>query len=385
MAVFQPGYYFEAAGLAEDELLEQAAPKTLKNVITELWDLNDKDNDYEFYKLTFVGKQHWNFLGAEIAGAGGPMAVSVIRTGDFFTAMVRTTRGCERREQVCSSMQEGALGKLLRRGPQPKTVLRSLCPELVDNRDLNNMEFYLSDPDAPDNRVPELLLTLHDRQRVTGFKFGVLYAARKQSKETEFFCNNETSPMFEEFVAFLGDRIELDGWEGFRGGMDVRSGSTGKYAVYTEYQPGNCPILFHISTYLPFETRNDQQLERKRHIGNDLVVIVFQDSSEAPFRPSEVSSRMIHVLIVIRPVKMKDRSDETWYRMSVISKDKTPAFGPVFEDNVAIFKKGKAFRELLLQKLLNAERAAYAAPILSTKMKKTRQLLLSDAIRQLKK
>jgi RAP1 GTPase activating protein 1 len=183
----------------------------------------------------------------------------------------------------------------------------------------------------------------------------------------------------------LGEKIELDGWEGFKGGLDVKSGSTGKHAIYTEYNPGNCPILFHVSTFLPFDKNNEQQLERKRHIGNDLVVIVFQDSSEAPFRPSEVSSRMIHVLIVIRPVKFADRPDETWYRMSIISKEKTPRFAPVFENNVSIFKKGKAFRDLLFQKLLNAERATYAAPILSAKMQKTRKLLLEDAIRQLKK
>jgi RAP1 GTPase activating protein 1 len=64
------------------------------------------------------------------------------------------------------------------------------------------------------------------------------YAGRRQKKESEFFSNNATSPMFEEFVAFLGDKIELDGWEGFRGGLDVRSGSTGRYALYSLYNPG---------------------------------------------------------------------------------------------------------------------------------------------------
>lgn len=53
-------------------------------------------------------------------------------------------------------------------------------------------------------------------------------------------------------------------------------------------------------------------------------------------------------------------------------------------DNVALYKKGKAFRELLLQRLYNSERACYMAPILSQKMAKTRALLLQDVIRQLK-
>ncbi len=309
--------------------------------------------------------------------------MSIIRTGDFYTALVRTTTGCERREQVCSATVEGALDKLLRRGHNPKAVLRSLCPELHENQDLNAMECFPAAADGGEDHIQSLLLTLHDRQRVTGFKFGVLYAKRHQHREAEFFSNNSTSPQFDEFLAFLGEKIELDGWEGFRGGLDVRSGSTGKYTVYTEYNPGKCPILFHVSTFLPFDSNNDQQLERKRHIGNDLVVIVFQDSSETPFRPAEVSSRMIHVLVVVRPVKFEDRPDETWYRVAVVSKAKTPRFAPVFE-NVTLFKKGAAFRELLLQKLLNAERACYAAPILSEKMTKTRSVLLADCIRQAK-
>ncbi len=47
------------------------------------------------------------------------------------------------------------------------------------------------------------------------------YAGRNQTKETEFFSNNATSPMFEEFLSFLGDKIELDGWDGFRGGSRI--------------------------------------------------------------------------------------------------------------------------------------------------------------------
>ena len=35
-------------------------------------------------------------------------------------------------------------------------------------------------------------------------------------------------------------------------------------------------MMFHVSTLLPFFPADPQQVERKRHIGNDLVVIIFQ-------------------------------------------------------------------------------------------------------------
>ena len=34
--------------------------------------------------------------------------------------------------------------------------------------------------------------------------------------------------------------------------------------------------MFHVSTLLPFTLGDAQQLQRKRHIGNDIVAIVFQ-------------------------------------------------------------------------------------------------------------
>ena len=40
--------------------------------------------------------------------------------------------------------------------------------------------------------------------------------------------------------------------------------------------------MFHVSTLLPFKEKGDnQQLERKRHIGNDIVAIVFQVGTQS--------------------------------------------------------------------------------------------------------
>ena len=39
------------------------------------------------------------------------------------------------------------------------------------------------------------------------------------------FAKVETSPEFEEFLEFLGEKIVLKGWTRFRGGLDVKSKS----------------------------------------------------------------------------------------------------------------------------------------------------------------
>lgn len=103
-----------------------------------------------------------------------------------------------------------------------------------------------------DPRLAQALLSLESQQvkffynvllkinlkQINGFKFGVLYAKEGQTKEDEMFANGnynliklnidsfqvESSPLFEEFLDFLGTRITLATWTGpFKGGLDIKS------------------------------------------------------------------------------------------------------------------------------------------------------------------
>lgn len=82
---------------------------------------------------------------------------------------------------------------------------------------------------------------------------------------------------------------------------------TGKYSVYTIYEGHE--IMFHVSTLLPYSKDNRQQVERKRHIGNDIVNIVFVDTTEgsdveahSAFNPACIKSQFTRTLIYIYAV-----------------------------------------------------------------------------------
>ncbi len=61
-----------------------------------------------------------------------------------------------------------------------------------------------------------------------------------------------------------------------------------------------------MSTLLPSITYDAQQLERKRHLGNDIVLIVFRDAEcTDPFDPSQIMSQFNHVFVVVQA----DKSD----------------------------------------------------------------------------
>ena len=86
-------------------------------------------------------------------------------------------------------------------------------------------------------------------------------------------------------------------------------------------------------------------MERKRHIGNDICVVIFVDG-KTPYSPKTITSEFnsnnlikvnyktnlfyIDVFIVIQP--FKDIQNTTYYRMEVSTKDGVPPFGPPVKD-----------------------------------------------------
>ena len=98
------------------------------------------------------------------------------------------------------------------------------------------------------------------------------------------------SAEFHEFLRLIGEVIPLEGWNRFRGGLDASSNTTGTEAVFTSLHNDAFEVMFHVSTLLPFSPNNAQQLPRKRHIGNDVVVVIFQDELCEPFSAESFAS-----------------------------------------------------------------------------------------------
>lgn len=50
-----------------------------------------------------------------------------------------------------------------------------------------------------------------------------MYCKKDQTTEEEMYNNEFGSPGFEEFLDLLGDKVQLKGFDKFRGGLDVKS------------------------------------------------------------------------------------------------------------------------------------------------------------------
>lgn len=62
--------------------------------------------------------------------------------------------------------------------------------------------------------MSSLISAYDEHVLVNSFKFGVLYQKYGQTTEEQLFCNNETSPVFDEFLEMLGQRIKLKDHKG---------------------------------------------------------------------------------------------------------------------------------------------------------------------------
>lgn len=81
--------------------------------------------------------------------------------------------------------------------------------------------------------------------------------------------------------------------------------TTGEFSYYEIHN--SCEIMMHVSTLIPFYPKDEQQVERKRHFGNDIVVIIFKEGDE-PFDPVAIRSQFNRTAFRFRPTPSLTRS-----------------------------------------------------------------------------
>uniref|UniRef100_A0A8C3CZS2 RAP1 GTPase activating protein 2 n=1 Tax=Cairina moschata TaxID=8855 RepID=A0A8C3CZS2_CAIMO len=221
-------------------------------------------------------------------------------------------------------------------------------------------------------KASQMIVSYDEHEVNNTFKFGVIYQKFRQTQEEELFGNNEESAAFKNFLNLLGDTITLQDFKGFRGGLDVSHGQTGAESVYTVFRDRE--IMFHVSTKLPFTEGDTQQLQRKRHIGNDIVAIIFQEEN-TPFVPDMIASNFLHAYIVVQVENPE--TDNTSYKVSVTAREDVPSFGPPLP-SPPVFQKSPEFREFLLTKLINAENACCKSDKFAKLEDRTRAALLDN-------
>ncbi|XP_071523885.1 uncharacterized protein [Panulirus ornatus] len=361
-------------GLLEPPLGQSHWQTTLCPYVRSPFTVEATDQGAAYYQNYFCGQEHQNWLGMD--DSLGPVAISIRRekvedASDSahslpayqYRVIVRTSElfSCQ------GTVLEESLGRFSGekgRSPGVREALEYVCPQLS----VGCLRLGQTSP-----QTEEALIRLDELGIHKKFKVGVLYCRAGQTTEEEMYNNETAGPAFSEFLEVIGQRVRLKDFDKYRGGLDKKADSTGLYSVYNHYR--DVEIMFHVSTLLPFTPNNRKQLLRKRHIGNDIVSIIFQEPGAPPFSPKHIRSHFQHVFIVVQAVN--PCTENTQYRVTVSRFRDVPQFGPMMPEG-ATFPKSKVFTDFILAKAVNGEIAALRSEKFAAMATRTRHEYLKD-------
>lgn len=323
--------------------------------------LENPEYHTRWYFKYFLGKVHQNYVGTDT------------EKNPFFLSVVLSDQNNQRVPQYRAILwkKTGTQKICLPYSPTKTLSVKSILSAMnLDKFEKGPREIFTPE-------IQKDLLVLEEQEGSVNFKFGVLYAKDGQLTDDEMFSNETGSEGFQKFLNLMGESITLKGWIGYRGGLDTKNDTTGIHSIYTVYQGHE--IMFHVSTMLPYSKENKQQVERKRHIGNDIVTMVFQegeDSSPA-FKPSMIRSHFTHIFALVRYNKQNDS-----YRLKIFSEESVPLFGPPLP-TPPVFTDHHEFRDFVLVKLINGEKATLETPTFSQKRQRTLDMLIRSLYQDL--
>ncbi|KAL7677435.1 hypothetical protein ACOME3_003674 [Neoechinorhynchus agilis] len=285
------------------------------------------DQAAKVYRKTFIGQEHWNFIGTDKDNRH--YVLSFIRVLDDiqdlkYRAVLRTPL----------KMIHGIIDSL--RYPQPISVFdifRATLPSVQIEKYIQLIDEKIYDE-----------LAIYDEQSITrNFKFGILYQKSGQVTEEEMYNNEEMSPFFKRFLDVIAQKISLNGYGGYNGELDTKYDLTGESSYASNFE-GN-QIMFHVATLLPFNPNDPQQIEKKRHIGNDIVAIVLQEHG-AKFCPSVIGSHFLQVFVCLQ--RQSEDDNDNMIKVEVAATPEVSKFGPYMEASYSY--EDPTFRQLLYRK-----------------------------------
>jgi len=343
--------------------------------------LIDQDRYTPYYRHYFFQKDHTNYLTYDLEG--NPVFISVEKPPCLDPALPpMPRRGFVR---TCNPWTEDAEADMwviitTENHREAKRALSKELSELVGPK----AKFH----ELPSDASEERFLKLEDALLMKAYKFGVLHCRKDQTTEEEIINNTEITPDLSEFLGFLGETVVLKGFEKFRGGLDVKNNTTGEKSVFTSLS--NIDIMFHVGPLLPAGEDEMQQLGRKRHIGNDIVVIVFLDENQDDaLDPSIFVSDFNHVFCVVRKLSQKRLralakggdfewvKGRTYYQIGFCSKGGVHSAEPALA-YPGIYEKNEKLKRLFLTKALNSERSALYAQKFVSRLSMVRKELFKD-------
>ena len=173
--------------------------------------------------------------------------------------------------------------------------------------------FYTSLGNNPQNRpliipnsvrLSRTLKLLDMKPAYDTWSSGVCYVrANQHADQKAIVLNQHGTHKYQRFLSRLGNLIclqDCDERRCYLGGLDFRNGEDGVYTYV--WQEKIMQMVFHVATLMP--NRSDSDVTSKTlHIGNDYVLIVYDESDEGYVPHTVIRGQFLMLEIVVRPVR----------------------------------------------------------------------------------
>ena len=308
--------------------------------------IEDTEEDYGYYKEQLAKKEHVNYIG-EFESIG-PVIISMetnsisnnnnsSSSSNKIKCIIRTKYSIDR---IIIPTQYNSNNTI-------KEKLIYIKNKQSKMNNITNNEFKKGLKEVDEQSLVNDLIDLETKDLLlrTRYKIGILYVKENQVEENEMYANVTMSDQFQSFLEFIGNKVELKGFTGYAGGLDVKNNSTGTHSIYTEHR--DMKIMFHVSTLMLDQPNDTQRVEKKRHIGNDMVVLLFKEGNQL-FDPTVLKSQFLHVFAVVQPVLI---NNITHYKLQIANKPGVRPYGPFIPDP-PLFNHNHEFRDFLLTKCM---------------------------------
>ena len=333
----------------------------------------EPDSNFDDYNSVLSKLPHCCFYGV---GDGPALIIASKAKGLYdeepvYRVLIRTQSGDDRCYIPAST--KAVIPKKDATSPSAQQLLKAVT---MLNPKYEKYNFYVLSPHV--SKEESAILSEFESSCVKrSYSIGIVYAKSGQSTLSEMISNETGSTEFESFLTCLGDVIKLNQFSRYAGGLDTKYDSTGKHSLYSRIQ--DCEVMFHVSTLLPLDVDDSSQRLRMRFLGRNVSLIVFQEEDGALLSGDILSGwPSTQILAVVRPItarskgsslesivkgstsfSAKPKKKKMYYQVAVASDLSIKQFSPHLENPV--FERGHYFRNWLLTKLINGERAAYSS------------------------
>eukprot|EP01117_Protostelium_nocturnum_P006881 TRINITY_DN2467_c0_g1_i3.p1 TRINITY_DN2467_c0_g1~~TRINITY_DN2467_c0_g1_i3.p1 ORF type:complete len:1554 (-),score=306.75 TRINITY_DN2467_c0_g1_i3:98-4759(-) len=202
---------------------------------------------------------------------------------------------------------------------------------------LNPKAKVLKNGEALDRAIAVLDRTMG----VETHKIGILYVGPGQTTEEEILRNQNGTPRYHKFLQSIGQIVRLEDCRDlgiYTGGLDAggeeedEDGGSKRNSMDTEFSGDGeysllwktdvQQIMFHVATLIPNRKTDKLSTNKKRHIGNDNVNIIYSDA-ENSYQLDTIVGQFNFVAIIVYPL------DIGYYRLEIKKKAGIPDFGPI--------------------------------------------------------